>query len=104
MAAAGWDQNRSPKPMRKLRGSNPHGHAMIYRQCKLEKGGCVQTISYLPEKYAVLGDVVKLKDNLGWDDGWVVISVSHSRDDVPDVRKVISGHRRATGDSLAKIK
>lgn len=78
---------------------------MVYRQCKLEKGGgCVVTTSYIPEKYAIVGDVVKLKDNTGWDDGWVVVSVGHSRNDAPEVRKMIRGHRRATGDSLAKVK
>lgn len=50
-----------------------------YKQCDLKKGNITQT-SYIPEKFAVAGAVLKIKQNGQWDDGWVVESV-HARVD-----------------------
>lgn len=49
-----------------------------YRQCRLIKKtmtGEVQTTSYLPEKFAVVGRVVELKNRQGdFEKGWTVVS------------------------------
>ncbi len=84
---------------------------VYYRQCHLVKpiarGESHQT-SWLPETFAVLGKVLKLRGADGaWDNGWVVRRVGSYRapdDSVPDAHKDIKGHRRATGDALPKEK
>jgi hypothetical protein len=60
-----------------------------YRQCKLRKGNSFQT-SWLPDCFAKLGKVLRLRDqDKKWDDGWVVIEVGQVQtewealDDIP---------------------
>jgi len=85
------------------------GRAIFYRQCRLVKklqvGTCHQT-SWLPEPFAVVGKVLKLKSTEGkWEEGWVVEAVSQHRrsgDLLPDLHREIKAHRRATGDSMPK--
>lgn len=78
-----------------------------YKQCDLQKGNMFQT-SWIPEKFATLNRVLKLRDGDGkWDDGWVVIRAGQNRvedSSMPDLHKEIRGHRKATGDSLPKNK
>lgn len=66
-----------------------------------------EQVSYIPEEFAVISKVLKLRDTEGvWDDGWRVISVSASRhadEDIPDYHDQIKNHRRATGDSMKKV-
>lgn len=77
-----------------------------YKQCKLEKKVGVSThtqVSFIPKEFAVLGRVIKLKqDDDTWDDGWKVVSVGSEESDAIDYRKRIRSHRNATGDSLPK--
>lgn len=74
---------------------------MFYRQCHLKKGNTHQT-SWIPEQFAVVNKVLKLREDGVWDDGWVVQTVSETRlDETPDWRKDIRGHRKTTGDSLS---
>ncbi len=80
-----------------------------YRQChmaKPTKTGKWEQTSWIPEKFAVVGKVLKLKDMDGnWDNGWVVETASQTRladDMLPDYHSEIKGHRKATGDSLPK--
>lgn len=42
-----------------------------YRQCFLRNGNRFQT-TWLPDKFAVLGKVLKLKDLGVWENGWIV--------------------------------
>ena len=42
-----------------------------HRQCKLIKGNDT-TVSWIPEKFALKGKYLKLKDNGEWEDGWKV--------------------------------
>lgn len=75
---------------------------MKYRQCQLVKEN-ITTVSWIPEKYAKLNKVLKLKNNDVWTDGWIVTTVSEDSIDesnLPDYRKDIRNHRKATGDSL----
>jgi hypothetical protein len=47
-----------------------------HTQCQLQKGTANQ-VSWIPTKFAVPGQVVKLKNEDGsWDDGWVVESIA----------------------------
>ena len=68
--------------------------ATKYRQCVLKKGNLTQ-VSYIPEKYAEVDHILKLKG----DDGWLVVFAGELVDP-PDVHKQIKGHRKNTGDSL----
>jgi len=54
---------------------------MNYKQCQLNKGTRV-LVTWLPENYAKVGKVLKLKD----DDGWVVREVwaTTTKKDVTD--------------------
>ena len=78
-----------------------------YRQCALQRAegaGVCRVVSFLPEKYAAVGHVLRLRDHRGqWSDGWVVCSVGARRDEVPDWRKGIRGHRLKTGDALPRM-
>jgi len=55
-----------------------------YCQCLLERGhfsGTMSTVSYLPEEFAIQGNVVKLKnDDDIWTDGWIVQKVGDKID------------------------
>ena len=78
-----------------------------FRQCKVKRkvpNGIVQMVSFLPENFAVIGKVLKLKDeNTGkWTDGWVVEFVGDLEDKPLDYRKAIRKHRNNTGDSTPK--
>jgi hypothetical protein len=63
--------------------------------------GVMVTVSFIPEKFAKVGEVVKLKNEDGrWTDGWVVKRVGQST--TFDSKKAIRQHRKNTGDSLPK--
>jgi hypothetical protein len=68
----------------------------------------MQQTSWIPEQYAKVGKVLKLRDdNNVWTDGWVVQLASQTRlaeDMITDYHRDIKGHRKATGDSLPKNK
>ncbi len=79
-----------------------------YRQCRLEKGtsdGTLQQTSWLPEQFARAGQVVRLREDSIWVDGWLVTTVSNTRlaeSMLPDVHEAIKTHRNATGDSMKR--
>lgn len=73
----------------------------FYRQCKLARKNETQ-VSYIPEKYAILNKILKLKNHHGvWENGWKVEFVGARMEDseVPDVHKQIRQHRKNTGDA-----
>jgi hypothetical protein len=79
---------------------------IYYRQCILRKGNATTT-SWLPEPFAVLGKVLRLRDDAGtWDNGWVVAAVHERREEsqLPDAHMAIRGHRKRTGDALPREK
>jgi hypothetical protein len=69
-------------------------------------GSVLQTTTYIPQQFAVIGRTLKLKgDDEIWVDGWVVERVGYTTvesDSVPDYRKAIRNHRKQTGDSLPR--
>ena len=70
-------------------------------------GGSVRTTSYIPQQFAKLGSVLRLKDkHKKWTNGWVVESIGDcvvEGDRVPDYRKAIRNHRKSTGDSNPQL-
>lgn len=50
----------------------------FYRQCVLEKNN-IQTVSWIPEKFAKEKFTLELKKGSEWDDGWRVIEVGLTR-------------------------
>lgn len=82
---------------------------VYYKQCHLQKptkeGTMCQT-SWIPEQFAVVGKVLKLKDSDGkWDNGWVVKTAGQNRvpdNEMLDSHSTIKGHRKMTGDALPK--
>ena len=82
-----------------------------YSQCTLRRQhakGWIVTTSFIPQQYAKLGQMLKLKDDDGfWVDGWIVENVGISvleASDLPDSHKAIKNHRKSTGDSIARRK
>lgn len=80
-----------------------------YRQCRLTKpteNGVLQTVSWIPEKYAVVGRSLRLKNRSDeWEDGWNVAEAGETRLDerhLPDYHSEIKNHRKRTGDSMKK--
>ena len=80
-----------------------------YVQCEMRRAvaeGCVKTTSYIPQKFAKVGRLLKLKDNNDTCiDGWVVEHVGSAvveGDQIPDSHKAIKNHRKATGDSTPR--
>jgi hypothetical protein len=76
----------------------------FYRQCALRNGNRT-TLSWIPERFAVPGKVLRLQRHDGaWDHGWVV-EAAYSRcaeDQLLDPHRAIRRHRRNTGDDLPK--
>jgi len=83
---------------------------IYYRQVTVERKTAdkkvVSQTTYIPVKFAVVGQVLKLKDPLSgqWVNGWKVVAVYNltSEKSVLDYRKAIRNHRKNTGDSLPK--
>jgi hypothetical protein len=80
----------------------------FYCQCRLTKKiptGQLELVSFIPEKFAVVDRILKLKNEDGqWEDGWRVHNVGSrvGEDLLPDTHADIKAHRRATGDALPK--
>lgn len=75
-----------------------------YRQCRLTsptERGQVETVSYLPTKFAKVGRTVGLKDD-DFERTWTVTSAGPVTDNPPDAHALIKGHRKMTGDSLPR--
>ncbi len=47
-----------------------------YKQCWLKRDN-IETTSWIPEKFAIVGNYIKLKDKDVWTDGWLVMSSVH---------------------------
>lgn len=83
---------------------------VYYKQCHLTKKTKETTweqTSFIPEEFAVVGKVIKIKENGVWDDGWIVKEAGSRRvheDLLPDSHTQVKRHRQATGDSLPKNK
>jgi hypothetical protein len=64
---------------------------IFYRQCQLTRRNQRQT-TWLPERFAIPGSVLKLKDNGEWSDGWEVTWASASKIAerlLPDTHKLL---------------
>src|SRR5262245_5332206 len=81
---------------------------IYYRQCQLVRPqgrGELRLMSRIPERFAVTGKRLRLRDDNGWQDGWVVRFVGPYRvadEDLPDPHDDVKSHRRRTGDALPK--
>jgi len=75
-----------------------------YRQCRLRKESYLDQVSWIPEQFAVVNKIVKLRnEGEAWDDGWKVTGVGNTRlSELPHAEGLIRSHRKATGDSLPK--
>lgn len=78
----------------------------LYCQCLLTKNTDSETrikVSYIPQKYAVLNNVLKLKNGSEWVDGWIVSKVYNEPIEIEiSTKQSIKRHRNNTGDSLPK--
>lgn len=49
-----------------------------YTQCQLKKGN-LRTVVWIPLEFAVLGKVLKIRDENTWDNGWIVDEIYGSQ-------------------------
>lgn len=67
---------------------------IMYKQCYMEKKtptGKICRTSWIPQQFAFVGSIVKLRDNNEWSDGWEVKSASTKAES----EKVVSAYSRA---------
>jgi hypothetical protein len=50
----------------------------FYKQCSLEKNGCIH-VAWIPEKFAVVNAIVKIKEDNEWNDGFKVIEAYQTK-------------------------
>jgi hypothetical protein len=80
------------------------GEEHVFRQ-DLGAGLASIQVSWIPAKYAIQGEVLRLKENGVWTEGWLVDSVGDAvldAADLPDTHKERRAHRHNTGDSQPK--
>lgn len=72
---------------------------IFYTQCKLRRGTS-WTVSIIPDRYAVKGKFLKLKDADGnWEDGWEVIDTyTKFPEDVALHNEMLWRHHREATD------
>lgn len=91
-----------PEPLR--RSNAP------YRQCLLVQTtleGRWQLVSWLPLRFAVVGNPVRLRLGPHWSEPWVVAASydpTTAESDLPDSHRAIKQHRLRTGDAERKPK
>jgi len=75
----------------------------LYCQCLLERltpRGLERTTSWIPAKFAIVGRMIRLRDEDGnWEAGWTVRSASVPYPEPSSPHQQIRNHRRATGDA-----
>ncbi len=83
---------------------------VYYRQCELIKKIDANLVErdtcWIPEKYAVYGDILKIRQNGEWTDGWYVseVGIKLLESLIPNPHSMTKTHRKQTGDSLPKVK
>ncbi len=67
---------------------------VYYKQCVLRRQlspqSSEETVSWIPEQYAIAGECIQLKNKKGvWTNGWRVMSANHklAEDQLPDHHK-----------------
>lgn len=65
---------RPIKPKKLVKKGIPYNH------CTIRKGN-VYEVSYIPKQFAKVGEVLKIKREGVWDDGWIVESVGNEVDE-----------------------
>ena len=74
----------------------------FFRQCFLKQRDRTTTVAWLPEKVCIVGKGVAIKQNDVWGPTWQIMTMGPKTDRPPDWRKLIKGHRKQTGDSIAE--
>lgn len=77
-----------------------------YKQVLLKKNETSYRV-FVPKEFAVIGKLLRVKEEDVWVDGWRVEEISSNEvdeDHLPDSHKAIKAHRNQTGDSAPKEK
>jgi hypothetical protein len=64
-----------------------------YKQCGLQHPDGRMEVAWIPSKFCCVGEVVKIKRNGVWDDGWVVESVGFERPE-SDIISMHNWHKK----------
>lgn len=79
-----------------------------FKQCTLVrkiKDEVVSNVCYIPIKLAKIGKQIEIKNDDGIWIEWMILQISDSIVTDPiDSRVLIKAHRRATGDSMPRVK
>lgn len=76
----------------------------FYRHCVIRKKipeGELQQHTWLPEQFAKIGKIIKIREDGVWNDGWEVKEASSSllaEENLPNFYKDSKSHLRGTGD------
>jgi hypothetical protein len=73
-----------------------------YKQVDLQKGSTFTTV-WIPSQHAVVGNILRIK----LEDGWEVIEVYDKEceyDEIVHVHSAVRKHRQRTGDDIPKQK
>ena len=64
-----------------------------YTQCRMKRGYAIQT-AWIPEKFAVMGKILKIKDEIGW----LITNVFSTMDekDVKMQKRIYKIYRKVT--------
>ena len=62
---------------------------IFFRQCRMSKPGFQDEVAWIPEKFAVKGKVIKLKE----DDGWTVDHAGTMRKTNEEMQRIRDEHR-----------
>lgn len=57
--------------------NNQENKMELYKHCTLEKGN-ISTHSWIPERFAIIGKIIRLKKNEEWESGWCVKTASNN--------------------------
>ncbi len=86
-----------------MKEAREYEHEYYLRQCKLERkvpNGIATLVSYIPEKFAKVGRILKLKNEEGeWNDGYEVKFVSSERMSSANIIITERAHLRQRGAS-----
>ena len=84
---------RPPKGTESVKAQKQKETGVLYRQCRLEKKdgeGVKEQVAFIPAEFAFVGNIVGIKKDGLWEDGWTVMVAGPDTDE-----SYVNGLRRA---------
>lgn len=80
---------------------------MFYKQCLIEHGSeeaKSEHVAWIPENLAVVGKPIRIKDEKGWRDGYVVKQAYAHRKTVEEINDATIAHKRFGPSIQGRVK